>query len=129
MSVKFDCPACGGALTLRAEGVSESLACQYCGAVLDARDPRHAVLQLYRKKLANKPKIPIGSRGTIRGEQMEVVGWQHRAVQYSGVIYGWDEYLLWNPYKGYRWLVESDGHWIYMKTLQDAPKPVKGLFS
>jgi len=125
VSVKFDCPACGGALTLRAEGVSETLACQYCGAVLDARDPRRKILARYRAKFATPPKIPLGTRGAIRGETMEVVGFQHRAVQYSGVVYGWDEYLLWNPYKGYRWLIESDGHWLYMKTIPDAPKEVK----
>ena len=90
MSARFDCTACGGPLTLRAEGVSESLACPHCGAVLDARDPRHLVLAKYRVKLGTPPKLPIGSRGTLRGVQLEVVGQQRRAVRYSGVIYSWD---------------------------------------
>ena len=47
-------------------------------------------------------------------------------MRYSGVIYSWDEYLLWNPYKGYRWLVESNGHWVLMKTLQTAVKESGG---
>lgn len=119
MSKRFDCPACGGPLTLRAEGVSESLACPHCGAVLDARDPRHQVLARYRAKLSHPPKIPIGTRGTVRGELLEVVGMQRRAVKYYGVVYTWDEYLLWNPYLGYRWLAESNGHWTLLKTVTD----------
>ena len=124
MSLKFKCTACGGSLVLRAEGVSETLACQYCGAVLDARDPRHQVLARYRAKLDPPPKIPLGTRGMLRGTELEVVGYQRRAVRYSGVIYSWDEYLLWNPFKGYRWLVESDGHWLFMKSVQDDPAGV-----
>lgn len=125
MSVKFDCPGCGGSLTLRAEGTSESLACPYCGAVLDARDPRHKILARYRAKLAYPPKIPIGTRGVLRGEDLQVIGFQRRAVRYSGVIYGWDEYLLWNPYKGFRFLVDANGHWTLMKTVTDVPQENK----
>lgn len=126
MSSRFDCAACGGPLTLRAEGVSESLACPHCGAVLDARDPRHQVLAKYRHKLGITPKIPIGARGALRGDQLEVIGHQRRAVRYSGVIYSWDEYLLWNPYKGFRWLVESNGHWLLMGTVETKPKEDAG---
>lgn len=119
MSKRFDCTACGGPLVLRAEGVSESLACPHCGAVLDARDARHQVLARYRAKMASAPRIPVGARGTLRGETLEVVGVQRRAVKYYGVVYAWDEYLLWNPYLGYRWLAESNGHWTLLKTVQD----------
>ena len=121
MSQRFDCPSCGGPLVLRAEGVSDTLVCGNCGAVLDARDPRHQVLARYRAKLLVKPKIPIGTRGTLRGETVEVIGFQRRAVRYAGVIYSWDEYLAWNPYRGFRWLVESDGHWSLLRTIQDQP--------
>lgn len=122
MSSRFDCPSCGGSLELRAEGVSESLACQHCGAVLDARDPRHQVLARYRQKLGAPPKLPIGKMGELRGDKLQVLGRQRRAVKYSGVVYTWDEYLLWNPYKGYRWLVESNGHWLLLKTVEGLPK-------
>lgn len=122
MSKRFDCTACGGPLILRAEGVSDSLACQHCGAVLDARDPRHQVLARYRAKLGLQPPLPIGARGTLRGEKLEVIGRQTRAVRYSGVLYSWDEYLLWNPYKGFRWLVESAGHWTLLKTPLKPPR-------
>lgn len=125
MSARFACVACGGPLTLLAEGVSESLACPHCGAVVDARDPKHKLLARYRVKLGKPPTLPIGTMGTLRGEKLQVVGQQRRAVRYSGVIYSWDEYLLWNPYKGYRWLVESNGHWTLLKTVEGKPKEEK----
>ncbi len=124
MSQRFNCTGCGGPLELRAEGTSESLACPHCGAVLDARDPKHQILARYRAKLGTPPTLPIGQMGVFRGEKLQVVGMQRRAVRYSGVIYSWDEYLLWNPYKGYRWLVESNGHWTMLKTVET--KPVEG---
>lgn len=126
MSARFNCAACGGPLTLLAEGVSESLACPHCGAVLDARDPKHQVLARYRVKLGKPPTLPVGTMGTFRGEKLQVVGLQRRAVRYSGVIYSWDEYLLWNPYKGYRWLTESNGHWTLLKTVEGKPKEDRG---
>jgi hypothetical protein len=33
------------------------------------------------------------------------------------VRYYWQEYLLYNPSVGFRWLVESDGHWSYVKSV------------
>ena len=37
-----------------------------------------------------------------------------RSVEFEGVRYFWQEYLLYNPMTGFRWLVESDGHWSYV---------------
>jgi len=126
VSKRFDCPACGGSLQLHAEGASESIVCQHCGSVLDARDERHKILAKYRQKLGSPPKIPVGTMGTVRGDKLQVIGHQRRAVRYSGVTYTWDEYLLWNPYKGYRWMAESNGHWLLLKTLEDDVKEKGG---
>lgn len=118
----FNCPACGGQLQLRAPGRSLSIACQHCGAVLDAKDERHKLLSKHAQALTAKPSIPLGRRGTIRGEELEVVGYMRRRVNYYGVFYEWAEYLLHNPYKGFRWLVESNGHWTFLKPLESGPK-------
>lgn len=123
---KFDCPKCGGSLTLRAEGVTRTLACQYCGAPLDMRDPRMELVGRYYSKLVPPPTLPIGARGVIRGEELEIVGYQRKRVRYYGVDYDWGEYLLWNPYRGFRWLVESNGHWLLARTVQDDPETFKG---
>ena len=55
--------------------------------------------------------IPLGSRGKWRGADYEVIGFQVRGMEADGVTYSWREYLLFNPYKGFRYLTEYNGHW------------------
>jgi hypothetical protein len=124
---KFDCPKCGGSLTLRAEGVTRTLACVYCAAPLDVKDERMQLVGKYWSKLSPPPALAIGARGVIRGEELEVIGYQRKRVRYYGVDYDWGEYLLWNPYRGFRWLVESNGHWLLARTLPDEPHEPRGL--
>src|SRR2546422_8537000 len=45
-----------------------------------------------------------------------------RAVQVEGVEYQWSEYLLFNPFKGFRWLSEYNGHWSYIRTTLHQPR-------
>src|SRR5262249_42639046 len=33
----------------------------------------------------------------------------------------WNEYLLFNPYYGYRWLTENDGHWSFVTPIKERP--------
>lgn len=117
----FKCPACGAGLTLRAPGFSLTIVCSHCGAALDAQDPQHQRLSRHASSLKIKPLIPLGKRGTLRGEEFEVLGFMQRAVVYYGSTYEWSEYLLYNPYKGYRWLLESNGHWTFLKPLPGGP--------
>ena len=35
----LSCPACGGTIALRAAGYTVTLACEYCGTLIDATDP------------------------------------------------------------------------------------------
>ena len=118
----FNCTHCGGPLTLRAKGASLSVACPSCRAVLDAQDPRHQVLSRYEGAVREQPVIPLGTRGKLRGEEFEAIGYMKRAVSYEGVPYEWSEYLLYNPFKGFRWLVEYNGHWTYFRQTTERPK-------
>jgi hypothetical protein len=36
-------------------------------------------------------------------------------------LYLWKEYLLFNPFKGFRWLTEFDGHWNYVIMTKHKP--------
>jgi hypothetical protein len=42
--------------------------------------------------------------------------------------YAWREYLMFNPIKGLRWLVEADGHWSYVTQTREKPKLVSSGF-
>ncbi|MBI3893106.1 MAG: DUF4178 domain-containing protein [Candidatus Wallbacteria bacterium] len=116
------CTSCAAPIELRAPDVTERVACSYCGSVLDARDPELAILQKFDRQVRYQPLIPLGRRGQVRGETMEAIGMQRRRVTVEGVNYEWSEYLLWNPYKGFRFLAEYNGHWNYIRTTKEQPK-------
>ncbi|MEJ7605177.1 MAG: hypothetical protein WKF37_02675, partial [Bryobacteraceae bacterium] len=57
------------------------------------------------------PVIPLGTRGNLQGTRYEAIGFQMRGIEVDGIQYLWSEYLLFNPYQGYRYLTEYQGHW------------------
>ena len=122
----FHCPGCGGPLTIRGMEQTESIACGSCGSVIDITDENFRIIATFQSKIKVQPLIPLGSRGKLRGEIFEVIGYMRRAITVEGVDYEWSEYLLFNPYKGFRWLSEYNGHWNYIKTTTNIPKRQSG---
>src|SRR6185369_4622477 len=57
----------------------------------------------------------LGTKGTFRGDEFEVIGFLRRNIKVEGVAYRWSEYLLFNPYIGFRWLTEYNGHWNFVE--------------
>ena len=117
----LSCPQCGAAITLRTLDQAQSVVCSSCGSILDARDPNLHVLQAFEAKQKFTPQIPLGARGTLKGERWEVVGYQVRRITIEGTSYHWEEYLLFNPYKGFRYLTQYDGHWNDVQIVKAAP--------
>jgi hypothetical protein len=96
------CPKCGGTISLRAAGVSVSLVCEHCGSTLDAT--REDVKLIAAAATAMRvPEIALGARGMLDGVQWEAVGYLERS---DGWV-EWCEYLLFNPYEGYAFLVDD----------------------
>jgi hypothetical protein len=65
----------------------------------------------------NAPVIPIGSVGEFEGVKQMVIGFMVRSVEFEGVRYYWEEFLLYNPQIGFRWLVRSDDNWSYVQAV------------
>jgi Domain of unknown function (DUF4178) len=108
----LNCPKCGAAITLRSFGQAVTVVCASCHAILDAKDPNLAILQQFEAATRDvRPFIPLGTRGKLRGTDYEVVGFQRRSTTVDGMTYYWQEYVLFNPYKGIRYLSEYNGHW------------------
>ena len=108
----LNCPKCGAAIVLRSFGQAETVVCASCHCILDAKDPNLAILQQFEIKTSDvRPLIPLGTRGKLRGTDYEVIGFQRRSIQADGITYCWHEYVLFNPYKGIRYLSEYHGHW------------------
>jgi len=112
------CPSCGGSVVVRAAGYTVHVACEYCGSILDVTDPQVKLVTEHTRARAEL-EIPLGTRGTLRGVEWEVIGYLRRSENRE---YPWEEYLLFNPYHGYRWLVKVRGGWSFGEMLTGAPK-------
>lgn len=117
----FNCLACAAPIALHAEG-SMVAACGSCGAVIDVSSEKFALVSKARAKAQRYPTlIALGSRGTVRGTDCEMVGHMRRQVTVEGTPYAWSEYLLYGPKEGFLWLTEYQGHWNLVRTLNGVP--------
>lgn len=114
----FTCPNCGGSVALRAVGISVSAICQYCGSTIDIANENLKIIQRAHSAHIRKFPLDLGQRGYLFGNEWEVIGIQERSVLKDE--YAWREYLLFNPWQGFRFLVESDGHWTFVAMLRQA---------
>jgi hypothetical protein len=118
----LNCPGCGAAITLRSFRQAVTVVCDHCHSILDAQDPKLQILQKFKAATDEYPPlIPLGTRGTIRGTAYEVIGFQRRTIHVDGLPYSWGEYILFNPYKGFRYLTEYNGHWNDTSILRSLP--------
>jgi hypothetical protein len=117
------CPNCGGPVEFRGFGHALTVVCPQCLTVLDASTPLLTIVQEAQDAESRRtPLIPLGQRGKWAGTTWEVIGFQTRAVEEDGVTYEWEEYLLFNPYKGFRYLTNYQGHWNYVTPVESLPE-------
>src|SRR5258708_4155095 len=103
LSRALNCPNCGASFVMRAAGHSLNVICEHCQWTLDAKDESFQVLAKFDTKMRFEPLVPLGSRGKLDGVEWECIGTQVRTVSVDGVSYSWSEYLLLNPYHGFRY--------------------------
>ncbi len=115
----LSCPHCGASVELRAPGQSMSVVCGSCRTVLDASSNEVQVVQRAQsvwEELA--PVLPLGQRGHFDGQDYEVIGYVVREDAYAQ----WSEYLAFNPWHGFLWLVTYQGHWSLIHRLLAPPQ-------
>ncbi len=115
-AAQLQCPQCGGPLELRAPDIAERVTCPNCGSLLDVNRGQLRYLKTL-EFVGYKPDIPLGAEAEFEGVKFTVIGFMTRSVEFDGVRYFWSEYLLYNPAAGFRWLVNSDGHWNFVRTV------------
>lgn len=122
----IDCPACGAPITLRAFGAVQEIACAYCGTVVTPEDDGNLEILQRAERARRESVLPLHKRGTLDGETWEIIGITWREIVAYGDRYPWQEFLLFNPYRGYRWLIYSmtDGQWSVGGALPGAAKLV-----
>lgn len=124
-AVQLSCPQCGGPLDLRAPDQTMRVACPNCGSLLDVNQGRLQFLQALTPPKV-RPIIPLGSAGEFNGARLTVIGFMQRSVEFEGVRYYWEEYLLYNPQVGFRWLVRSDDNWNFVESVSPGAVAVEG---
>ena len=113
----LQCPECRGALTLRLPDLSQRVACPYCGTLLAVEGALKAIEASNKKNILTfKPPFPLGAKARFDDASWVVLGMMERSSGLEdGGRYSWREYLLHEPARGFRWLVEDRGHWTLVE--------------
>jgi len=111
----LSCPNCGGPLELHAPDKTERVTCLNCSSLLDLEKGQLKFFKALKPGMF-QPSIPLGSVGELKEGKFTVIGFVARSVTFDQT-YFWFEYLLYNPQIGFRWLVQSDDHWSYVKSV------------
>lgn len=122
-AVALNCPNCGGAISLRAPDHSERVGCPSCGSLLSVAGGKLSLLKSLKKPNV-VPVIPLGAVGKRDDVEWACLGFLRRCVSIDGVDYDWEEYLLYQPRLGFRWLTRSDHHWNWVEPIP--PGSVEG---
>ena len=118
------CLACGGPIALHTFGARQRVVCPHCGSTLAPTDSGVLAVLEAAARQHQDSALPLHARGTLDGVEWEIIGICWRCCVVDGVAYPWQEFLLFNPYRGFRWLIysNSDGHWSLGVNLDGAPE-------
>lgn len=120
VAAQLSCPRCGGTLELHAPDKAERVTCPNCSSLLDVNEGNLKFLKALEpgKFTAQIPSGATSKAGSFGIEgPLTVIGFMARSVTIEGTKYFWDEYLLYNPRAGFRWLVQSDQHWNFVESV------------
>ncbi|MCE9555300.1 MAG: DUF4178 domain-containing protein [Planctomycetes bacterium] len=123
--VTLNCPQCSGSLDLRAPDETLRVTCPYCNSLLDVTQGKLKYLTTLDGGEV-KPLIPIGTIGSLEGISYTVIGFVQRQVTLDGTVYFWQEYLLYSAAVQFRWLVQSDNHWSFVRSISPGEVEVVG---
>ncbi len=116
----LDCPSCGGPIELRGFAKTKTLACEYCGSTVDTSTDAYELIE-ETEEAKRKSPIELGAKGELFGKTWQAIGYMRRSVLCDGTRYRWDEVLLFNPYHGNRYVVISNGHFMFVEPLPGKP--------
>lgn len=119
------CPNCGGPVELRGFSNTLTVVCQHCASILDTSTPAVRILGKFNERQIRKPLIPLGTRGKFDNTTYEVIGFQVRSSEDGE--WEWAEYVLFNPYKGFLYLTEYQGHWNLVRPVRSLPARSGGI--
>ncbi len=110
-------------MELRGFAHTRTAVCIQCLSLIDTASPELQILSRFDEKMRVRPVLPLGTRGKFGGISFEVIGFQVRTTWADGLAYSWHEYLIFNPYQGFRYLTLYNGHWNFIRALPGVPAP------
>ena len=116
----FVCQGCGAPIAIHAAGRTVTAVCPSCGSTSENENGAFKLVKKFAGLMNTLPLIQLGTKGKLRGQTYQVIGFMRRHEK-DAPDDPWDEYLLFNPFLGYAWLVESQGHWTLYKPTKSAP--------
>ena len=118
------CLSCGGPIALHSFGARQRVVCPHGGSTLAPADSGALTLLEAASRAQQQSVLPLHARGTLAGVEWEIIGICWRRCVVDGIAYPWQEFLLFNPWRGVRWLIysNSDGHWQLGHNLDGAPE-------
>ncbi len=115
----YECGGCSASLKVILHDTL-GLLCSKCGTFHGIQrsvlyDNQYKVLTLSKRKYVAtyQPTIPVGTSLKLKGESYLVTG----VLDKMEANFHWQEYYLYNKEKGYRFLSEYQGHWIWLREL------------
>jgi hypothetical protein len=112
-----NCPKCGAANNLRGKAMTRALTCQQCKIYFRIGNWNAATVEfMYEEPQA----LPLGARGKVDGFVYEVIGFVIK--QEYKYHFRWREYLVFNPFRGYAFLSEYNGHWNFVWPIEENPR-------
>lgn len=118
----ISCPNCGGTVQLRGFAHTLSAVCGNCKSVLDTSDPNVARVQQAQAAQPVNLHLPLGERCKFEGVDWQIIGFQIRTIRVEGIDYDWHEYVLFHPFKGFRYLTFYQDHWNLVRPMQALPE-------
>lgn len=115
-ALQVNCPQCAGPLKLFAPDESQRVCCPNCHSLLECDRGNLAFLTTI-PRAGKGPQLTLGLAGTLRGVNYTVIGYLVRFVTVDGTEYPWEEYLLYNEKRGFRWLLCNQKHWAIAESI------------
>jgi len=119
-TVPFDCPNCGSPFKYMA-GMAYHIVCPSCHAEVDCSTDKALVLEKAGELASITTSIDLDDVANINGVKYEAIGLMQCQTTYGDESWSWIEYLLFNPAKGFHWLVESTDGWDSVGVLNEWP--------
>ncbi|MBC7661977.1 MAG: DUF4178 domain-containing protein [Chitinophagaceae bacterium] len=121
--ITFQCVHCGSPIPVHALGQSMTFVCPSCKSIVQEDNDGYKVLVNANQSVSFISLLELGKKFTFGGQRWQAIGFMVRFN--DAERFHWSEYLLFNPYEGYRFLVESDGHWTFMELTRRIPKNMR----